>query len=63
MILFPAAAVVAMSNTIGKWLPAGTAYENGFVENTPVVPPNGGTMLGPFWNTSATNPRSAARAE
>ena len=57
----PAAAVVAMSNTIGGFVPAGTAYENGLVENTPVVPPNGGTTGGPFCHTIAMYPRAAAR--
>ncbi len=41
--------------------PAGTAYENGLVENNPVVPPKGGTMVPPFWNAIAKHPAAAAR--
>ncbi len=59
--LLPATAVVAMSKTTGGSSAAGNAYENGFVEKIGVVEPNGGTIVGPFWNASATQPASAAR--
>ena len=59
--LLPATAVVAMSNTTVGSSAVGNAYENGLVENSGVVEPNGGTNVGPFWNASATHPDSAAR--
>ena len=31
------------------------------VENSPVVPPYGGTMVPPFWNAIAKHPAAAAR--
>ena len=46
---------------MSAWRPAGTAYENGLVENSPVVPPKGGTMVPPFWNAIAKHPAAAAR--
>jgi hypothetical protein len=56
----PATTEVAMSSTIGSFLPAGTANENGLVAYVGVVPPKGGRMAGPLFIDTPMKPARAA---